>query len=338
MTANASNSESDRSASEFAPDGLQPDQIDFVQAEAVRSEAVRSEPDQVNLDQVSLDQVNSYQAEIQALKAELSQTRLTHQMAIEMAQFQAGFLARTSHELRSPINSVIGLHQLILSDLCDNPAEEREFVAQAYSSAQKMLGLLDELIRVSQLVQNTARLRLEPVPLQEVLAAVEQATHLQAKNRNLQLEIQPPDPEVTVLTDERWLRQVLIQLIDMPLSVMQQGFVRLTVQVNQESQQAQIQIEDQRPADCWQDSLDQMASFDSKLGQASDKQTALQILDRLPPAPSIGLKLLTQRSLLELMGGQLVLLETPVLSGNAANSQLENATRIQCVLPLATNS
>jgi signal transduction histidine kinase len=53
---------------------------------------------------------------------------LDYWRAIELAQFKAGFLARTSHELRSPLNGMISGLQLILSDLCDDAAEEREYV------------------------------------------------------------------------------------------------------------------------------------------------------------------------------------------------------------------
>ena len=51
---------------------------------------------------------------------QLKQTQLAYQLAQQMSQFKAGFLTRVSHELRSPLNSMIGLHQLILSDFsCD---------------------------------------------------------------------------------------------------------------------------------------------------------------------------------------------------------------------------
>ncbi|MEQ8958292.1 MAG: histidine kinase dimerization/phospho-acceptor domain-containing protein, partial [Coleofasciculus sp. C2-GNP5-27] len=77
--------------------------------------------------------------QLESLKQELEQTRLAYQMAHEMSLYKGGFLARTSHELRSPLSSLMGMHQLILSDLCDSPEEAKEFVAQAHTSAQKMV-------------------------------------------------------------------------------------------------------------------------------------------------------------------------------------------------------
>ncbi|MGL5880139.1 MAG: sensor histidine kinase, partial [Xenococcaceae cyanobacterium] len=87
--------------------------------------------------------------EIEALKEELKQTQLAYQMAIQWSQFKAGFLARISHELRSPLSSLIGLHQLILSDLCESPEEQREFLSQAHQSALKLMRLIDEVVDIA---------------------------------------------------------------------------------------------------------------------------------------------------------------------------------------------
>ena len=108
--------------------------------------------------------------EIEALKEELKQTQLAYQMAAQMSQFKAGFLARTYHELRSPLTSLIGLHQIILNNLCESPEEERQFLTQAYDSAQKLMKLIDELVAVSQAEYGTAQLEIRPLQLASVLA------------------------------------------------------------------------------------------------------------------------------------------------------------------------
>ncbi|XHX75955.1 MAG: sensor histidine kinase [Stenomitos frigidus ULC029] len=83
--------------------------------------------------------------------SELQALQMAYQFATEMSQFKGGFLARTSHELRSPLNGMIGMHQLILEDLCDSPEEEREFIAQANESALKLIKLLDTVLDVARL-------------------------------------------------------------------------------------------------------------------------------------------------------------------------------------------
>ncbi|NJO42929.1 MAG: HAMP domain-containing histidine kinase [Cyanobacteria bacterium CRU_2_1] len=266
--------------------------------------------------------------------AELRRTQLAYQMAKETAKFQAGFLARTSHELRSPINSVISLHQIILADLCEDPAEERDFIVQANTAAQKMLALLDELIKVSKAVHDNEKLQIQPLELQDVLAEVQMFTHLQAQNRNLRLEIELPDSDIYVLADPRWLRQVLVSLIDTPISLMQEGCVRLNVQLPVEGDRVNLWIEDERPASFWQDPIDLMDSLQQD--KQPDPLTKEAVMNRsLSPSASPGLTLLINQTLLELMSGRLEVLAIPSITDDPSQPP-STLTRIQCSIPLAS--
>src|SRR6476646_2622581 len=119
---------------------------------------------------------------IAALQQELEQTRLAYQMAVEMHQFKSGFLARVSHELRSPLNGLIGMHQLILSDLCDDPAEERDFLGQAHQSALNLMQLLYLILAVARLEHGSRQMQLQPLKLGQILREVYNLTHLQAQD------------------------------------------------------------------------------------------------------------------------------------------------------------
>jgi signal transduction histidine kinase len=278
-------------------------------------------------------EIDTSPSEVQLLKEELQRTQLAYRMAKEMGQFKAGFLARTSHELRSPINSVISLHQLILSDLCEDPAEEREFVAQANTAAQKMLSLMDQLIKVAKASHGTEQLKIQPLSLIDVLLEAQQFTYLQAKNRNLRLEIELPEDEVFVLADPNWLRQVLVGLIDTPISLMQEGTIHLTTQVDSEAGFAQIWIDDERSADFWQEPSDLLHSEPSS--DTSPVSLKKQTPEELEDVTSPGLVLLVSQTLLELMGGRLDLLMVPSSSGGESAEPQANLTRIQCLIPIA---
>jgi K+-sensing histidine kinase KdpD len=269
------------------------------------------------------------ESEIQRLRAELQRTQLAYQMAKESEQFKAGFLARTSHELRSPLNSVMSLQQLILSDLCEDVAEEREFVAQAYTAAQKLLNLLDKLISVSKATYGTEKLTLQSVVLEDVFMEVQSLTMMQAQNRSQRLEIEYPDPDVQVIADPRWLRQVLVSLVDTPIALMQEGTIRVTSQVDLAEKMVHIHIEDERPASFWSESVDLLQTLQTR-GQlsadAAGKQAAQTIPDLLEQAPSPGISLLVNQTLVDLMGGRLEVLQVP--------SATEEKTCILCSMRL----
>jgi hypothetical protein len=133
--------------------------------------------------------------------------------ATQNSDFKGGFLARTSHELRSPLSSAMGLHQLILSDLCEDAEEEREFVAQAHQALTKLVKLLDRLTEVSKLSHGTLAMTIKPVDLEDLLGEVEMMVMMQVANRNLRWQADEP-PAVVVLADHKRLQQAVMALIE----------------------------------------------------------------------------------------------------------------------------
>ena len=249
-----------------------------------------------------------------ALAEKLKQTEIAYQLAQRMSQFKAGFLVRTSHELRSPLNSLIGLHQIILSDLCDDPAEERTFVAQANSSALKLIDLLDQILEVSRLEHGNSKLEIQPLQLAVVLAEVYNSIHLIAANRNIRLHLSPPESEIYLLADPRWLRQVLLNLLDTCLTYMEEGSISISTSSSSASSHARIWLDVNLPPTIWSEPVDlSQIQFKSVL-----KNTA----------PSFGMTLLLTQTLLELMQSRLEIVHLPMTVD--ADSQ----TRVQLTIPL----
>ncbi|CDM98434.1 MULTISPECIES: sensor histidine kinase [Limnospira] len=260
--------------------------------------------------------------QVAALAEKLQQTQLAYHLAVEMAQFKAGFLARTSHELRSPLNSIIGFLQLILADLCENPEEERDFIQQAHDATLRMIALMDEVIMVAKTEYGSQQMNLQPLKLAEMLAEVEQLTHLQAANRSIRLSIIPPDPQVYVIGDRPRLKQVLLSLVDGAIAGMESGKVQVSTHVASESGYVHIWIDDQRPISAWSESWDLL---ESTLKSPASNSTNIDPTDI---ALSPGMRLLMNQTLLGLMNGRLDVVAVP------PDSENRNFTRTQCSLPL----
>ena len=137
---------------------------------------------------------------------------LAHQRGLALAQYQAGFLANTSHELRSPFNQIISLHQLILEDLCEGPEEERQFLAQAQEAITRVLKNLDLLISVSKLEIGRLEPDLQPVSLAEVFSQVKKLLEMPAANRSCRLTLTEPDKTLYGYGDPQWLQLALLLL------------------------------------------------------------------------------------------------------------------------------
>lgn len=255
-----------------------------------------------------------------ALSDQLKQTQLAYQMASEMSLFKAGFLARTSHELRSPLSTMIGTLQLILSDLCDDPAEEREFVEQAHGAALKLVKLIDEIISVAKTEHGTDKMDVEPIQLAKVFDEIDDLTYLQAANRSIRLEILPPDPGIYVLADLPRFRQVLVNLIDTAIAQMEEGSISVSAHSSPESGCVHIWVDDQRSVSAWSESWDLLKhDLESDATKSSDNSHV-----------SSGMRLLMNQTLLTLMNGKLEVLAVP------SESEESNFNRTQCSIPLAS--
>lgn len=149
---------------------------------------------------------------------------------IHWVEFQAGFLGRISHELRSPLSSLMSLQQLILNDLCDSPEEERDCVQQSYQAAQRLLDMLDLSIRVSKIRAGLNPLKLETISLQMFLGELEQFMGLQAAHHNLKLRVFYPDDDLEWQGDPNVLRQAIVCLLEASIAEVKQGGLYLWVQ------------------------------------------------------------------------------------------------------------
>lgn len=254
---------------------------------------------------------NSDLPALQQLQAQLQQLQLAYQMVTEMNQFKGGFLARISHEIRSPLNGLIGMHQLILTDLCDSPEEERQFLEQANLSALKLSKLLDQILDVAKVQYGSLKLQLQPVELAGLLREVYDLTQLQARDRNLRFAQPECEPGLYTLIDPRWLRQVLISLIDMAIKQMPEGNISLTATRSPEAGQLALCLTDQRPASAWSEALSLLET------EPDDPATF----------PSPGLNLLNSQLLLEKMGGRLELIAPET-------SEADSPGRLLITIPL----
>ncbi|WP_375509989.1 sensor histidine kinase [uncultured Nostoc sp.] len=258
------------------------------------------------------------QEDMPLISQQLQQTQLAYQMASEMSHFKGGFLARTTHELRSPLSGLIGLHQLILSDLCEDPAEEREFIAQAYERTLKLLKLMDEILSVARTEHGTNKLDIQPRPLAQVLQEVHNLTYMLAANRNFPLQLLPADPEIYVLADYLWLRQILISLIDTAITQMQEGSIYISSNTVPTSNFVNIWLDVPTHAIPWSEAID--------LIKSENQPTEI---DQRKAALSPGMRLLINQTLVEVMGGKLEILPSTI-----AKESHQEISRLQISMPL----
>lgn len=258
-------------------------------------------------------------SDAEELSAKFQQLQLDAGAIADMMQFKAGFLARVSHEIRSPLSNIISTHQIILADLCNDPAEEREFLEQANTSALKMVGLLDEIFKVAKIDRGKLPLKLERLSVETVFEEVYCLTYLQAADRNYPFNVEFPDPDLEIEADFKMLRQILVNLIQSTIDGMEGGTIHLSAGGFPEENQVRIWLDSPCPPDAWNDPVDLLQQEPKPLSPGGKSAHC-----------SSGLSFLMNQTLLEGMGGRLEILAPPT------DGDRTHLTRIQCSLPKAT--
>lgn len=162
--------------------------------------------------------LNDSLAEVQRVNAEL----------VAVNRLKDYFVANTGHELRTPINAIIGSLTLITDGLCDDDEEKNSCVKDALDAARNLLGMINTLLDVSKLDAGKLDLEIEQVDVEETLSCVYEKYSVIAERMGLEFNLNIADAEVRpALCDAIRLRQILDHLLDNAFKFTESGFVRL---------------------------------------------------------------------------------------------------------------
>ncbi len=172
------------------------------------------------------------------LQAALLENReISHQLEAslgkitELDDFRKEMIANVSHDLRTPLASVLGYLETVIKkhDHLD-PDEQSRFLNIALVEARRLNRLVSELFELSKLESGQIQLELEPFSIAELAQDVLQKYQVQADEKQVRLltEFAPNLPLVE--GDIRWLDRVLQNLLDNALRYSEpDGFVMITL-------------------------------------------------------------------------------------------------------------
>ena len=207
------------------------------------------------------------------------------------------YVVGISHELRSPLNAILGYAQLLERDTAISPAR-LEHVRIMRRSGEHMAGLIEGLLDISKIEAGRIEIYRDEVRLGEFMTQLVNMFRLQAEERGIAFVFDPPArmPEI-VYTDERRLRQIMINLLSNAVKFTRTGQVRLALRWRGET--AEFEVED------------------TGIGIATaDLERIFEPFQRVEPAraaviPGIGLGLTITRLLTQIMGGELTVSSIP---------------------------
>lgn len=164
------------------------------------------------------------------------------EIAQQAAQMKEQFLASVSHEMRTPMNAILGMSNLVLQTNMDK--EQTAYISSIKQSSEILLGIVNDILEVSAMQNGDVVFSKKNMDLQDVLANLMNmmSYKLQEKGLALDLEIQPDVPQY-IIGDPLRLNQVLVNLMGNALKFTEEGHVKISVRtVEKTAQQAIIEF------------------------------------------------------------------------------------------------
>ncbi|MFN8586675.1 MAG: GAF domain-containing sensor histidine kinase [Candidatus Eisenbacteria bacterium] len=142
------------------------------------------------------------------------QLELDNEKLADLNQMKDVFLSTASHELKTPLSSVIAYAEL-LDDHDGKLTREqsREFVGRLRSEAHRLLGLIDDILDLSRLESGKMQLKQRPVALDEVVRGGIETTRALAKKYEVTVEEDFASGLPVIVMDEVKIRQVAVNLL-----------------------------------------------------------------------------------------------------------------------------
>jgi signal transduction histidine kinase/CheY-like chemotaxis protein len=211
-------------------------------------------------------------------------------------QAKSRYVIGLSHELRSPLNAILGYAQLLERDPAI-PDRKREGLRIIRRSGEHLTALIEGLLDISKIEAGRIELYRDEVRLPEFLDHLEQMLALQAQQKGIGFRFHRPGrlPE-WITTDERRLRQILINLISNAIKFTDAGEVQVRL--------------------IWHDPIAEFEITDTGIGiESADLARIFEPFQRVRApgrdAPGVGLGLTITRMLTEVMGGEVTVRSRP---------------------------
>ena len=155
----------------------------------------------------------------------------------ELERIKSAFMANISHEVRTPLNGILGLLDYILNN--NVPKDEKTYLnTQIRSLGERLLRLVDDILELSKIETNQLDIKISECNVNTILSELNNTfqNSLALKNRNVTFRVVKslPDNETTILTDAVRLKKIIFNLIENAFKFTHTGSIEVGYSVEKE--------------------------------------------------------------------------------------------------------
>jgi CheY-like chemotaxis protein/CHASE3 domain sensor protein/HAMP domain-containing protein len=239
--------------------------LEETQAQSEELQAQHSELENMNAEleahaqklQTSEEELRVQQEELQQSNFELEErNRIINERNLEIikkadeleqsTRYKSEFMANMSHELRTPLNSILLLSRYLSENNQHNLTEDQmESARVIFNSGNGLLELIDELLDLSKIEAGKMEIEYSNISLSGLLHDMKSLFLPVAKEKNIELRIAyGPGFNTTLESDKMKLEQILKNLLSNALKFTTEGYVALTVTLDENGAYIKFEVED----------------------------------------------------------------------------------------------
>lgn len=155
------------------------------------------------------------------------------------------FLATFSHELRAPLNAIVGFSEILTSELKSLPQEKvNDFMKNINESGKHLQGLINDILDLSKIEAGKMELHVEAYPISYFTESIQRVMQsaIQQKNATLKFDIAPDIDQLVV--DQTRFKQILVNLVSNAIKYSHAGG-NVTVGVRRFVNEIEFEVKDE---------------------------------------------------------------------------------------------
>ena len=138
----------------------------------------------------------------------------TNQSLLAATREKDEFIANISHEVRTPLNAILGMSEILKEEILGTiNLRQIESLQSIDRSSEQLLSLMNDILDISNISQGKLALEITPVSVFPFCQSCVVFFRQQAKEKQLQLDVDVSPTAGNIAVDERRLRQVLLELL-----------------------------------------------------------------------------------------------------------------------------
>ena len=169
-----------------------------------------------------------YAIERKNVLVKLAAATRARDVAEESARMKEHFIANISHEMRTPMNAILGMSNLLAQT--NLSGEQSEFVGSIKQSSEILLGVINDILEISTIQNGKMAFERKDFDLHEVMTNLINVMQYKRAEKNLefQLHLDPRVPQI-VSGDKLRINQVLFNIAGNSVKFTDSGFIRISV-------------------------------------------------------------------------------------------------------------